>query len=56
MKTRKSIITVLTFLAFDVTTLAQTVPSYVQIDNLVGYGNNELKNNNSLNIIRDIDE
>lgn len=56
MKTIKSIITVLTFFAFDVTPLAQTVPSYVHIDNLVGNDNNELKNNINLNVSRDIYE
>ena len=56
MKTRKLHTAVIAFLAFAVTTIAQTVPSYVHIDNLVGNDNNELKNNKNLNIIRDIYE
>ena len=37
MKTRKLLTTVIAFLAFAVTTVAQTVPSYVPTNGLVGY-------------------
>jgi hypothetical protein len=56
MKTRKLLTAVIAFLGFAVTTVAQTVSSNVPTNGNVGYGNNKLKNNKNLNIIRDIYE
>ena len=53
MKTRKLLTAVIAFLAFAVTTLAQTVPSYVPTNGLVGYwgfngnGNDQTGNGNN---------